>query len=230
MSHPIKRRSRVLASLVVVLVGGLSGVAVAQDDPSAAPASTVSGPVSVFGFGYDTGDEIAQARIDHVRELHPGLELSFSESGWDAGGFMTSLEGSSPPDVVYIPRDVVGTFVARRTLQPVDECMATHGIDPAVFRQAALDQVTIDGQIYGFPQFSNTRLWLFNEEVMADAGLDPASFDWSDWDAIAAANEQMTQTDGDRVTRIGIDPKLPEFLPLWARANGVDLLSADGMT
>ena len=27
---------------------------------------------------------------------------------------------------------------------------------------------------------------------------------------------------------IGFDSKLPEFLPLWAKANGVDLLSADG--
>ena len=30
------------------------------------------------------------------------------------------------------------------------------------------------------------------------------------------------------MTRIGFDPKIPEFLPLWAGANGVDLLSEDG--
>ena len=34
--------------------------------------------------------------------------------------------------------------------------------------------------------------------------------------------------DGGTVTRIGFDPKIPEFLPLWAKANGVDLLSEDG--
>jgi multiple sugar transport system substrate-binding protein len=223
-----RQRSLMLAALPLLLVVAASGASLAQDDDD--EEASVSGPVSVFGFSYETGDQVAQVRVDHVRELHPGLELTFSESGWDEREFLTSLESSSPPDVVYIPRDVLGTFVARRTLQPVDECMAAHEVDPEVFRPAAIDQVTVDGSIYGFPQFFNTRLWLINEEVMADAGLDPESFDWSDWDAIAAANEQLTQTDGDRVTRIGIDPKLPEFLPLWARANGVDLLSEDGLT
>jgi multiple sugar transport system substrate-binding protein len=33
-----------------------------------------------------------------------------------------------------------------------------------------------------------------------------------------------------QVTRIGFDPKIPEFFPLWAKANGVDLLSEDGRT
>jgi hypothetical protein len=29
---------------------------------------------------------------------------------------------------------------------------------------------------------------------------------------------------------IGYDSKLPEFLPLWAKANGADIISADGKT
>jgi len=30
-------------------------------------------------------------------------------------------------------------------------------------------------------------------------------------------------------TRIGFDPKIPEFFPLWAKANGVDILSKNGL-
>ncbi|HSH22197.1 MAG TPA: hypothetical protein VK992_06265, partial [Candidatus Caenarcaniphilales bacterium] len=48
--------------------------------------------------------------------------------------------------------------------------------------------------------------------------------------AIRSANEQLLRLEGDQLTRIGIDPKLPEFLPLWAKANGVDLISEDGQT
>jgi multiple sugar transport system substrate-binding protein len=36
--------------------------------------------------------------------------------------------------------------------------------------------------------------------------------------------------DGDTLTVIGYDSKLPEFLPLWAHVNGADILSADGRT
>ena len=32
------------------------------------------------------------------------------------------------------------------------------------------------------------------------------------------------------MTRIGFDPKMPEFFPLWAKAYGVDILSKDGLT
>jgi multiple sugar transport system substrate-binding protein len=41
----------------------------------------------------------------------------------------------------------------------------------------------------------------------------------------------MVRTDANgNVTRIGFDPKMPEFFPLWAKAYGVDILSKDGLT
>src|SRR5690606_1525120 len=62
------------------------------------------------------------------------------------------------------------------------------------------------------------------------AGLTVEDVDTSDWEAIAALNEQLTTVDGSNVTRIGFDPKLPEFFPLWVRANGGQLVSDDGRT
>jgi multiple sugar transport system substrate-binding protein len=61
--------------------------------------------------------------------------------------------------------------------------------------------------------------------------VDPESLDWSDWDALAAANEQMLTLEGDEVTEIGIDPKVAgdfAFFGLWVYANGGALLSDDG--
>jgi multiple sugar transport system substrate-binding protein len=124
---------------------------------------------------------------------------------------------------------LLGTYVARGVLAPVDDCMAQYGVDPANIYESVRNQATIDGQMYGIPQFMTTMNWLINESAFTDAGLDPATFDWSDWDAIRSANEAMAKAEG-QVTALGIDPKVPEFLPLWAKANGVDMLSADGMT
>lgn len=210
----------------------------AAPDGSAAPmpgeaplgGADISGSISVFGQGYETGDEIAKTRIDHFKELYPDVALTFSEGGWDEQQFITALGSSTPPDVVNIPRNVMGTYVARNVLTPLDECISQAGIDMSVFQDAAVDQVTVDGQVYGLPQFFNTRLWIVNTPAFEEAGLDPETFDWSDWEAIAAANAQLTKNDNGLITRIGIDPKLPEFLPLWAKANGVDILSEDGRT
>ena len=32
--------------------------------------------------------------------------------------------------------------------------------------------------------------------------------------------EKLTVTKGDKLQRIGFDPKIPEFLPMWVKANG----------
>jgi len=199
---------------------------------SSAPlgGADISGDIDVFGFGYVTGDEVAKVRVDHFRELYPDVTVNFSESGWDEQQFITAIGGSEPPDVVNIPRNVMGTYVARNVLTPMDDCIASAGIDMTAFQDAAVDQVTVDGSVYGLPQFFNTRLWIVNTKAFEEAGLDPETFDWSDWDAIADANAKLTRTDNGQVSRIGIDPKLPEFLPLWAMAAGAPILSEDGRT
>jgi multiple sugar transport system substrate-binding protein len=100
----------------------------------------------------------------------------------------------------------------------------------ANFREGAVTQVTLDGEVYGIPEFFNTVTVVVNNEVTTEANVDPTTLDMSNWDAIRDANAKMLKKDGNDITRLGFDPKLPEFLPLWAKINGVDILSADGKT
>ncbi len=188
----------------------------------------LSGSLFAFGFGYQTGDEIAKVRIDRFRELYPDVDLTFSESGFEEQPFLSALASGEPPDLVNIPRNILGTFIARNVLEPLDDCIAQEAIDTGVFYESALSQVSVDGSIYAIPEFLNSRVWMINNEAFKDAGLDPEGLDLSDWDAIAEANEKLTKMDGDRLNRIGIDPKLPEFLPLWSWANGAPMISEDG--
>src|SRR5690606_2525981 len=61
-------------------------------------------------------------------------------------------------------------------------------------------------------------------------GLTVDDVNGSDRDAVTAANEALMRTAGGTLSVIGFDSKLPEFLPLWAKAAGADLLSEDGRT
>ncbi|MDQ3937262.1 MAG: extracellular solute-binding protein, partial [Chloroflexota bacterium] len=195
----------------------------------ASPPSGASGNVFAFGVTFEQADEIGQVRIEYFRELNPDVNLTVSESSFDEAAFLTALQSNEPPDVVVMDTSLLGTYVARGVLAPLDDCFAQHGVDTATFYEAPMTQATIDGQIYGAPEFMTTMNWLINESAFTDADLDPANFDFSDWDAIRQANEQTMQVDG-QIAALGIDPKVPEFLPLWAKANGVDLLSEDGTT
>ena len=69
-----------------------------------------------------------------------------------------------------------------------------------------------------------------NEGLLKKAGLTADQVNLADWAALPALNAKLASVSGGRLDRIGIDPKIPEFLPMWAKANGVDMLSADGRT
>jgi multiple sugar transport system substrate-binding protein len=238
-----------LKTLTLVLAIGLIGAACGGDDNGSAaddndviPAEDegagdgaaepepveISGSLFAFGFGYDTGDQIAQVRVDRFRELYPDVDIDFSESGFDEQGFLSALASDDPPDLVNLPRNELGTYIARGVLEPLDTCIVQEGVDMGVFYEGALSQVTVDGTYYAFPEFFNSRVWILNNAAFDEAGLDPETIDLSDWDALATANEQLTKVEDGRLTRIGLDVKLPEFLPMWAWANDAPLISEDG--
>jgi multiple sugar transport system substrate-binding protein len=206
------------------------GVSPPTGSPGDAGADAdVSGSLYAYGFTCTTGDIVATARFDHVTEQYPDLSVECSESSFGTGQeFLAALQAGTPPDVANVPRNVIGTYIARDLFAPLDDCIGQQGIDMGNFYDAAVNQVTVDGTVYALPEFFNTRIWIVNDAAFREAGLDPETFDFSDWDAIAAANEELLQANG-QVQRIGVDPKVPEFLAMWVRANGGQLISDDGL-
>jgi multiple sugar transport system substrate-binding protein len=210
-----------LLAILVVLIGMFSLiVGTAQDD--------VSGTLNILGFSLP--DEIATVRVDTFREQYPDVEVNITEGGLDIQQFLTSVVSGNAPDLIYANRDDLSTFAGRGALMPLDECIANMGVDMSQYRQAAVDQVTVDGQVYGIPEFFNVILLIANNTALEEAGLTVDDLDTSDWDSLVTLNEALTVVEDGEVTRIGFDPKLPEFLPLWAMANGASLISEDGRT
>jgi multiple sugar transport system substrate-binding protein len=91
-----------------------------------------------------------------------------------------------------------------------------------------VNEVTLDGTVYGIPEFFTNRTLIVSDTVAHDAGVPLSAISTTDWPQLAAATTKLARVSGGRPTRIGFDPKLPEFFPLWAKANGADLISADG--
>jgi multiple sugar transport system substrate-binding protein len=189
---------------------------------------SASGDVFAYGVSYETSDEIAKGRVDHFRAKYPDVNVTFSESGFESQGFLTALQSDDPPDVVRIPRDRLGTYVSRGVIEPLDDCINRAGVDMGLFRDAAVQQVTIDGSVYAMPEFFWVTDWLIDNDLFQQAGLDPVNWDVSDWDAISQANKALLdKTDA----KIAIDPKIwdnGDRFPLWVYANGGQMLSDDG--
>ena len=200
----------------------------ATEAPSFDPEADVTGSLQIMGFG--AGDEIAQTRYDLATSALDGVDVSLIEGDLDIQAFLSAVAGGDPPDLVYANRDQIGTFASRRAVVPLDDCYADQEIDQDAFVDAALEQVTFGGHVYGVPEFNTVQLTMANQGFLDAAGLTIDDVNGSDWDAVTNAAGTLTRSEGGAVTVIGYDSKLPEFLPLWAKALGADLISEDGRT
>ena len=230
----MKRTPRRWAALTVVAGLALAGCATGTNDAEGGEeaefdsGADVSGSLSVMGFG--AGDEIATVRLEQVEAQMPEVEVQLIEGDLDIQQFLSAVAAGDPPELVYASRDQIGTFASRGAIIPLDSCIEGEGIDTSQYREAAIEQVTFDGQVYGIPEFNSIMVTMANADLLEAAGLTIEDVNGSDWDAMTAAAESMMKSEGGGLSVIGVDSKLPEFLPLWAKANGVDLLSEDGRT
>jgi multiple sugar transport system substrate-binding protein len=184
-------------------------------------------PDALVTMGFGLPDEHATARVAVFREANPGVDLRISEGAFDEQQFLSAVAAGDPPDLVYAERRKLGGYAARGAVQSLDGCVREHGVDLGRFRDAALRQVTYEGVVYGLPEFASVRLMIVNNPVVRAAGLDQAALSTSDWSALPALADRLARVGDGRVERIGFDPKVPEFLPLWAKANGAELVGPD---
>jgi multiple sugar transport system substrate-binding protein len=197
-------------------------------DASFDPDAELSGQLSVMGFG--AGDEIGQVRLDEAKKALGDVEVELIEGDLDIQQFLSSVATGEPPEVVYADRNQIGTFASRGAIIPLTDCIEGEGIDTSVFNETALAQVTFDDEVYGIPEFNVVQIIQANQQLLDQAGLTVEDVNGSDWGAVTDANQKLMKRTGGNLEVIGFDSKLPEFLPLWAKANGADLISEDGKT
>ncbi|EMY34717.1 extracellular solute-binding protein [Arthrobacter crystallopoietes BAB-32] len=216
--------SALLLTACATGTGGSDTASEAEFDPEA----EVAGALSVMGFG--TNDEIAETRLDLAKEALPEVDISLVEGDLDIQQFLSAVATGEPPELIYANRDQLGTFASRGAIIPLDRCIEGEGISIGDFREPAIAQVTLEDQVYGIPEFNQVQVVMANAGLLEDAGVGLEELDGSNWDSLAAASAKLAKDDGGKLSVIGYDSKLPEFLPLWAKANGADLISANGRT
>jgi multiple sugar transport system substrate-binding protein len=188
------------------------------------------GPVQITTMGFGLPDEHATARVDAFRQANADVEVRVNEGGFDEQQFLSAVASGDAPDVVYVDRNRIGSLAARGAIEPIDDCVDREKVDLGQYREQAMRQVQLDGKTYGLPEFHMVRVMIINNSVVRAAGLQPQDVVATDWGRLPALATQLTQFDGAALKRIGFDPKVPDFLPMWVAANGGELVSDDGKT
>jgi multiple sugar transport system substrate-binding protein len=123
------------------------------------------------------------------------------------------------PEIVF--------YATRNSLLALDPYVRAAKLDMSQFRKTAVTEVTVGGKLYGVPEFANVVVAYVNNRALREAGVTLSEIDFSDWERMANVNRKLTKASG-QLQRVGYDPRLPEFTPLWAAANGGAILTRDG--
>ena len=219
------KRAGSIAALIALLATVVVTAASAHPSSSATAAANT---LNIMGFGTN-GDDVAQSRLALAKAAIAPDTINAPNGGFNDQQFLAAVASGNAPDLVYMSRDKVGTYAAKGALQPLTSCIKSQKIATSQYRPAALSQVTYKGQIYGIPEFFDVRTIIADYSVMKANGVSLKDMNTSKPATLRAAALKMYAHNGDKVTRIGFDPKLPEFFPLWAKAFGVDIMSKDGL-
>jgi multiple sugar transport system substrate-binding protein len=229
MSSRWKRSGLLLATAAVCAVVA-SSIAGAQPAKNAGPTATAAGQtLEIYGLG--GRDDVAQGRLDIANKVIEALgdKVSNPVGGFNDQAFLARLAARDIPDLVHMGRGSIGTYAAKNALLPLANCIASEKIDRTAYRKAALSQVTYKGQLYGLPEFTNQITIVVNNDAAAKAGVSAADIQTTNWKRLKQANKKLLKIENGKLTRIGFDPKIPEFFPLWVKWFGKDLISKDGL-
>jgi multiple sugar transport system substrate-binding protein len=228
MSRRWKRTALLVAgaTLSIVLT---AAPASAKPSEAAGVAGIQSHTLNIYGLG--GRDDVAQGRLDIANAVIRGLGHSVNNpvAGFNNQAFLARLAARDIPDLVHMGRGDIGTYAARGALVPLGSCFRNENIDRNMYRKAALAEVTYKGQLYGAPEFTNQITIIVNNDALQKAGVNPADIQTTNWKRLKAANKKLLRIENGRLTRIGFDPKIPEFFPLWVKWFGKDLISKDGL-
>jgi multiple sugar transport system substrate-binding protein len=224
---PLALAAAIGLSLSACATGTGTGGSQGSDETSFDPDAEVSGELNIMGFG--ATDEIGETRVASAEKKLDGVEVKLVEGNLDIQQFLSAVASGKPPSLIYANRNQLGTFASRGAILPLNECIESHEIAVDDFRPTAMNQVTFEDEVYGVPEFNQVRIVMANPSLLEAQGLALADIDGSSWDGIRKAADTVAKNEG-KLSVIGYDTKLPEFLPIWAKANGADIISEDGRT
>ncbi len=225
MHHTTRRNAhlRLTAGVATIAVAGLLG-ACSSGSEAGTGTDAASGTYTWWDPypQHDTSSDWA-ARVQACGE-EAGVTIertAYDTTALTNQALLAAQEGTSP-DVILLDNPAVSTLADTGMLTTVDEL----GLDTSAIDENLLAAGVVDGDAYGIPIGANTLSLYYNADILAEAGVDPASI--TDWDSLTAALQAVTDAGHKGITFAGIGTEEGsfQFLP-WFWGAGADLRELD---
>jgi len=106
---------------------------------------------------------------------HPEIEVEWVDFPWDILQLklITAIAAGTPPALVNLNVPWAEEYARDGLIEPVENMM----LDKSMYTKVALEDLTFNGHIYGFPHYSNVNVVAYNARIFSEAGIKapPAS-------------------------------------------------------
>jgi multiple sugar transport system substrate-binding protein len=237
-------RSRIAALAAAV---GLAAVACGNGAQSATPddggdtttseASETSGgddgEVAELTFlaGFTGGDRPAyEALVEMFNESHPDIKVTLDIQPWDSIGqtLPAALATGSGPDLATpsFQEGSIFEYAEGGTIMPLDDLYGEGEgkVDKDAMPPAIFDAFALDGTMYAAPANFATLMLYYNEDLLADAGLDGPPQTMEEFRSAAATVTGQSDAYGVALAESQTIPMWP--ILIWA--DGGQIIGDDG--
>jgi sn-glycerol 3-phosphate transport system substrate-binding protein len=196
-------------------------------------------PVALsFWYPVDLGGGLAKiidSMVADFNKSHPDIRVTATYTGnYDVtlAKIQAAKFAGTLPDIAVTEISSVPVLAALGAAQPLDKLIAASGGKQFLdkFWPSMLLNCGYDGKVYGVPFQRSTPVMYYNKDAFAGAGLDPEKPPLT-WDELVSVAQKLTQRQGDRTARWGLELPLEAFNWFYyalTYSNGGQTLSADG--
>ncbi len=140
---------------------------------------------------------------------------------------LTMIAGGTPPDVVMLGMDKLGSWVPRNALQDLTPYIEQTGFNLDVFFPAVKDAISINNGIYAMPRDTTTSVVVYNKRLFDEAGVAYPQTGWTRAEFLETARA-LVQTEGGQTTVYGyaFDTFSDGFID-WLYVNNASVINAE---
>jgi multiple sugar transport system substrate-binding protein len=174
--HPLRMTRRTFAA------GGLGAMSAAFLPRIGPRAVSAQESVDLNFHIWQNGVETVQDNIKRFEELYPGVKVSLSDVPWNSYHEETvnRLRSKTATDVIYNGGDWLEEFATAGWVVPLEDHFDwAKGYQDKVFAFAWQD-MTFNDKVYGLPYYADTITFMYNEQLLKDAGIAAPPQTWEE--------------------------------------------------
>lgn len=186
------------------------------------PSASAKGEITIWNRSGDLF-KVFDAAIDAFRKAYPDIKVNHQAVDIDAKLANTLISGTDLPDGSFWDDAKIGGQAEH--LYDLTDLIAPYRDKTSAYK---LSVNTVGGRIYGVPWDLDPGLLWYREDLLEDAGVDPAGLKTYD-DLLAAARSLREKNPKARPLHMEKDPFLGQlWLEMLAGQQGTSLADADG--